>query len=655
MKKLLLIIFLINSLLLPQTKNKYLVFFKDKGIQESNRLSKSSEEYQLALTDLSPRSIERREKHLGENIIDFRDIQVKENYVKNIEEIGAEIIWELKWFNAVSCSLNSDQINDIKKLSFVEKVEKVKSIKVDRSKITNSSLSKSSNELDSSSKLDYGSSFTQNNLSDIPIIHDLGYSGQDIIVGLLDGGFAWKNHPSLSSADVLFERDFVYGDNDTDDGLASHGTAVFSIIGGYDEGWLIGPAYNAKYVLAKTEDVQSESRIEEDNYAAALEWMESLGVDITSSSLGYSEFDNPDESYTYKDMDGKTTIVTQASEIAFLKGMITISSAGNEGNKTWKYITAPSDGFNTICVGAVDAANQIASFSSIGPSYDNRIKPEIVAQGVSCYHAVAYTEGYNYGGGTSFAAPIASGIAAQLMSAYPHLKNTQVRRIIIESGDHPEKPDITNYERGYGLLSAKRALEYPNLNESNGFYTLNKMFIDSLITDDDSVYVAIYRVGDDYIPVAAMEKQDGYYTFEIPTYSVGTELEIQFSVVDSEGNGKSIENPLYTYIYGSLDIVRYTGTILPQEFALSQNYPNPFNGSTTINIDIPSPTSIDLTVYNILGQKIKTIFSGEKLQGSYKFFWNGSDDFNRRVASGVYFYRVKTQSTNSINKMILLN
>ena len=652
MKKILVIIFLFGSFTYSQNLSKHLVYFKDKGIDERSNLSKTSLEYQTALNSLSQRSIDRRKKILGDDIISYEDLPLDKEYLSSLELLGVEIVWELKWFNAASCLMSENEIDQIKKLPFVDRIEKVKTLRHNKNDHEANLLTKVQAQSDSSYKLDYGFSLTQDELSEVPAVHDLGFSGQNVLIGLLDAGFAWREHPSLKNADVVAEYDFVYGDSLTDDGVASHGTAVFSLIGGFDEGKLIGPAYSAMYVLAKTENIYSEFNVEEDNFAAAMEWMESLGVDITSCSLGYSEFDEGEDSYTYKDMDGKTTIVTQAYDIAFTKGILTISSAGNEGNKSWKYITAPADGFNTIAVGAVSSANNIAAFSSVGPTYDRRIKPEIVTQGVSCFHAVAYTEGYSFGSGTSFSAPIASGVCAQLLSAFPHLKNTQIRRIIMESGDNPDMPDNS---RGYGLLSAKRTLEYPNFKEDDGNYILNKMFADESIGDDDSVYVEIFEVENDSITIYKMEKNNGYYFVEMPQYSVGTELKFQFSIVRRGRSNSYFPNEPYKFLYGSLDIVRYTDKVIPQNFTLYQNYPNPFNSSTTIIVDLPEPAELELKVYNILGQKVKTIFNGEKLQGQHYFFWKGNNEYGSRVASGVYFYRISASGINSVQKMILLN
>lgn len=657
MKIILITIFLFASLTLAQNTTKYFIYFKDKGINKINQLSKSSIEYNQAINSLSERSIKRRVKTFGENIITFEDVPIKPEYVESINKSGAKIVWKLKWFNAVSAYLTENQFEKISNYIFVDKIEKVKTIDYKRDEKLEAKLGKTSNVSDSEYKLNYGPSLNQVELSDVPIIHDAGFSGEGVLVGILDAGFAWQNHPALQDRDILAERDFVNGDDSTDDGDASHGTAVFSLIGGFDEGQIIGPAYNSQYVLAKTEDVSSETHVEEDNYVAAMEWMDSIGVDITTTSLGYSEFNEGEGDYTYADMDGKTTIVTRASELAFARGILTINSVGNEGNTSWKYMTAPADGFNTIAVGAVGSSGNIASFSSVGPTFDKRIKPDVVARGVSCYAARAYVDTlqYSYGSGTSFSAPIVSGIAAQLLSAFPYLTNDQMRTIIVEAGDRTNNP---NNQYGYGLLSSKRAFEFPNVSYDSEIdnYFINKAIIDSNGILDGSLNLFYSINSDEIFYKSTMEKLSANIYQTKINANWGDVINFYFEYTSSNKIKKRVpESDNYKLIYGTSDVtLNYSTPIYPFEIDLSQNFPNPFRSSTSIVIYSPRGTKLSVSIYNILGQTIAKLYSGLSEKEFTEVTWNGLDDFGSRVSSGVYIYRVISNDNSISKKMIYL-
>ena len=285
------------------------------------------------LENLSERSIQRRIKTLGEeNIINYDDLPIQQNYIDALTSSGISIENKLSWFNAVTAYINETQKNFLLQLPFVDRIEPVRVFKFKREEIipTNYLVKETSSQ----DQIKYGSSFTHLNLSDIPQVHAKGISGEGIIIGVLDSGFKWKGHEALSNANVIGEYDFIFKDSVTEDqtgdrpGQHNHGTSVFSVIGGYKDSVLIGGAFNSKFILAKTEDIRSETHVEEDNYAAALIWMESLGVDITTSSLGYNEFDDSVFSYKYSDMNGKTTIATKAAELAFQKGIVTFISSG---------------------------------------------------------------------------------------------------------------------------------------------------------------------------------------------------------------------------------------------------------------------------------------------------------------------------------------
>lgn len=644
----------------PFFQSKYLIYFADKG-NEAKRLNKSSSVYQEAEKLLTRESIDRRKQVMGDKYITFEDLPVNDTYVKSIESLGVNVVHKLKWFNAVSCYLSDEQLKKVESLLFVKSIENVrafkKSIPVQESAIPQAQLNKT-NFL-----LDYGPSFTQNNLSDIPIAHDLGIIGEGVIVGLLDSGFRWKTNPSLQNRQVLGERDFIQNDNNTanegNDASTqdSHGTNVFSIIGGYAPGNLIGPAFGAKYLLAKTEDVRTEKNIEEDNYAAALEWMESQGVHITSSSLGYSTFDAGQISYIFQQMDGKSTIVARAANLAFERGVSTFTSAGNEGTSYWgpnvSGIQSPADAPNMIAVGAVTNLNVISSFSSRGPTSDGRIKPEIVAQGSNVVYNTS-SGLYSSGNGTSYSAPIAAGVAVMLKSAFPHLTNKQIRQIILESGDNVSSP---NNERGYGLISAKRAINYPNISYVNGQPVINKAFILNGGINESSLKIFVREVNQNFVD-GVMTKRNNYsYTFNVPQSLLDKNIEFYFTY---QGNdGVTYREPSVNYFRiksGSWAVDNILTDIkeneeIPLQFSLMQNYPNPLNPGTVISYQLSVGSYVTLKVYDLLGREVATLVDEFKPAGIYSTQFS---ILNSQLSSGVYMYQLKAGEFVSTKKMVLL-
>ncbi|MEG8947602.1 S8 family serine peptidase [Rosettibacter firmus] len=669
------IIFFIIFFISVPAQNKYFIYFKDKGFSESQLLKKNSQVFIQAEKELSTKAIERRKKVLGNNYITIEDIPVNEEYIQQIEKLGVKIIHKLKWFNAVSCYLNEEHIISIKKLPFVKSIEKVKSIV----SIKPVDLYENYSVVDlrkTDYSLKYGYSQKQNLLSEIPAVHDLGINGSGVLIGLLDTGFRWKNHPAFRNITVIGEKDFIQNDNSTANDTSKgdspnqdkHGTAVLSIIAGYDEGNLIGPAYGASFLLAKTEYVPTETHIEEDNYAAALEWMEAQGVDITSSSIGYNTFDAGENSYTFLDMNGKTTIVAQAANLAFERGVSTFTAAGNEGNSDWgakygdnKYgkIVSPADAFNMIAVGAVDTNNLVTSFSSRGPTADGRIKPDIVAQGSRVYFALA-DGGYAYGSGTSYATPIAAGIAALLKSAYPHLNNYQIRQIILESGDNANSPDN---HRGYGLISARRAISFPNLEKINNQFILYKIFIDSTQIKSEPVYINYKIDNSNYYSYTLNYDGKLKYSFNIPNLRYGQKISFYFSYKNESGEVRDPQSGLYEFYYGSM-LIHYNVYSVEDttdfkkeiifDYYLYNNYPNPFNGSTRIEFYSVDNSYAELSVYDLLGQKIKTIFSGNSQIGRNVLYWKGDNDSGMNVSSGHYFYVLKINGKYFSKKMTLI-
>lgn len=635
---------------------KHFIFFKTKEILAP--LMKTNIE-----NSLNEKSLIRRYRLLGkENAIDSYDIPVREQNVNKLKEIGVQIIYTLNWLNAVSCYLTQEQILLLSTFNFIEKIQKVKSIKyIEKEKIEETSVIGKFG-VKSIEELNYGSSYQQLLLSDIPKIHNENITGKGVRIGLFDSGFDWRKHESLTNSRVIAEWDFVFNDSITyneQNDIASqhnHGTYVFSIIGGFKPGSLIGSSFESEFILAKTEDTRSEKHIEEDNFVAALEWMEGLGVDIISSSLGYNEFDSGQGDYSYSDMNGNTTIITKATEIAFSKGILLLTSAGNEGNKSWKYITAPADGFNIIAVGSVNNQNTVSAFSSIGPTYDGRIKPEIVAQGENVFGAAASSiSQYLYNSGTSAAAPIAAGVAGLLLSAHPYLTNMEMRDILLITSDNSGKPN--NY-KGYGLVSALKSIEYPVIKNENSINKCYKYFFSGV---KDSVQMKYSFEGKNFLNAFnEVSSINNKFIFSFASQnSFGNVFYYYFEYRDSNDNkmrNPQNESEVYFFNSGKTKVVNLNAINRSEEF-ISNIYPNPFtpkhkSANFEIKTNRKSFSSID--IYNAIGEKIKTVYRGNLDEGIYHFSWNIRNDNNILLPNGIYFVQIQLDDKIETKKIIII-
>ncbi|MBN1479041.1 T9SS C-terminal target domain-containing protein [candidate division KSB1 bacterium] len=431
-------------------KEKYWLFFTDKGPGLHKAALQRLEE------QLDERLKWRRSKvvYPGDPLVDETDLPVYAGYIENLTARGLQIAVVSKWLNAVSVYTTPEQAEDLVALPFVKNVQKVllgkKKPIINEPDFLTKPLGETTPHV-----LDYGPSLIQNEQIRIPDIHGVGITGHNVRIAVFDTGFNLE-HSAFAHIDIVAAYDFINNDEDVDneDGdqfdQNRHGTQVLSVIGGYAPGELIGAAFDASFLLAKTEDIRSETQVEEDNWIAAAEWAEVHAADIITSSLGYLDW------YDYEDLDGKTAPITIAADMAVQKGIVVITSAGNEGDKSWYYITAPADGIDVIAVGAVNSAGLLAGFSSRGPTYDGRVKPEVVAMGVGCYHAYPYT-GFGRGNGTSFSCPLVAGTAALILSAHPHLTPLEVRKALTGTAAQATRPD-NNY--GHGLINALDAVNY---------------------------------------------------------------------------------------------------------------------------------------------------------------------------------------------------
>lgn len=463
---------LFTSILCGQT-DSWWVFFNDKDCDP--------------LIQLSDKSIERR---VYQKIpFDIYDVSICQKYIDSLQLDGFTIRQYSRWFNAVSISVDSDTILDkLLDYTFVKKVQPVKKIQAKKKMVFSSDTKFLKNMVRNNSLLSYGDSFNQINMLGGVDLHNAGFLGNNMIIAIFDAGFnqvqtlpifenLWNNNQ------IQDTYDFVDNEVDVFSG-SSHGTMVLSTMGGYMLDSLIGTAPAAIYMLFRTEDSNSETLVEEDNWAAAAEYADSVGVDIINSSLGYTIlYDDTLNSHSYADMDGNSTLITSAADLAASRGMLVVNSAGNSGNSEWYYIGAPADGDSVLAVGAVNALGNVASFSSRGPSYDGRVKPNVCAQGV--YSVVADLDStIRVANGTSFSAPIIAGLAACLWQASPQFNNMDILSAIEQSAHLFDNPNdslgygIPNFYQAYlaniniNTESLNNSVVYPNPFQS-GFFLRN--------------------------------------------------------------------------------------------------------------------------------------------------------------------------------------
>jgi hypothetical protein len=298
----------------------------------------------------------------------------------------------------------------------------------------------------------YGLSNRPMEISDGHLLHQSGLTGKGVLIAVIDAGF--YNLPAyepfrhlIDSGRVMATYDFIGWENDVynDD---AHGMQVMSVVAGYDPGQLIGAAYNADYLLLRSEDATAEYILEEDRWVQAAEFADQQGARIILSSLGYTTFDDTATSHLYADLDGNTTVISRAADIAAAQGILVVVAAGNAGSGAWKYIGVPADADSVIAVGAVDRLGNRAGFSSVGPTADGRVKPDAMAVGDGAAVFNLYTGNAGLGAGTSFAAPLVAGLSACLMEAFPDLTSFQLTDLIRQFGHQSAIPDSL---MGYGI------------------------------------------------------------------------------------------------------------------------------------------------------------------------------------------------------------
>jgi len=439
------LIFLCTDLTLIQAQEFsyfYRVSFRDKGANIPSMFS--------PVDLLSQRAIDRRIKS-GIEVTDYTDLPVSREYINQISALGFTFHCSSKWMNtALFKTKDEADTSPLLVFSFVSEVKLVK-----RPMGKSSFADKLETITTADAPPPYDRPLTM--VNGYPL-HNAGYDGSGVLIAVLDGGFMYADKASSlallrSRNGIKYTYDFV-NNNTYAYSYHTHGTMVLSVLAGQISNAIRGTAPGADFFLLRTEDGATEFPVEEDYWAAGAEFADSAGADIISSSLGYYVFDDPVMNHTFADLDGNTTFITRAADIAASKGILVVNSAGNERNKTWLRIIAPSDGDSVLASAAVDGYNNISAFSSAGPSADDQVKPDLATLGVSIVVQANETQ-LARSSGTSFSCPVLSGITACLMEAVPEANAMEIIYALHSSADRYNNPDSLY---GYGIPDMNRAL-----------------------------------------------------------------------------------------------------------------------------------------------------------------------------------------------------
>jgi len=438
------------------------VYFTDKG----PRLD-VEREVRAVEQRFSPRAMMRRAKVRSGPLVDWRDLPVCPEYLGRLAAMGLEVRARSKWINAASVKCRAGELYRLYELPFVKRVDPVASFPRKEEKFEEVSMRPAAPGLEVVSGAQspapgdtafYGMTWGQLNLTQVPQLHAEGYTGSGIFIGVLDTGFD-LTHEALQHVHVVAQWDFINWDSVTANQPGQdaynqyyHGTYIIGLLAGYKPGTYSGAAFDADYALAKTEYVPTETPIEEDYWVMGIEWLDSLGVDLVSSSLGYIDW------YTYADMNGHTAVTTLAASVAVANGVSLFNAMGNGGITTYPYLIAPADGDSVMSIGGVDSLGVLWPQSSRGPTYDGRIKPEVVAQAkVPVCVSPVLPSGYVRVSGTSCATPLAAGACALVLQKNPTWLPMMLREAVRATATNSASPDTAI---GWGIVQAANASGY---------------------------------------------------------------------------------------------------------------------------------------------------------------------------------------------------
>lgn len=418
----------------------YRLYLRDKDLQHTPFSVNRPEQF------LSARSIERR-KRQGLPV-DVTDLPIAPAYLDSVSRTGIEIVGQSKWNNTLLVKIHKEkELNKLNSLSFITKKLKVFSSPDSITERKRSSFRKELNSWESV-PIHYGAAAEQLKSLGGQRIHERGFYGNGMMIAVFDGGFMNVDRiPALHGVKLAGLKDFVVPKSNNIFEEMEHGTMVLSTMAANAPNLYVGVAPEAQYVLVRCEDERTESLAEEDYWASAAEYADSLGVDVINSSLGYHDFDDVKTNHLYWEQDGETTLISHTASMCADKGIICVNSAGNDGMGVWKKINFPADAKNILTVGSINEQGKNAAFSAVGPTADGRIKPDVMAYG-SPTSVITGRGSIINDNGTSFSSPLIAGMTACLWQALPHKTAKQIIKLVKMAGNNQQHPDNIY---GYGV------------------------------------------------------------------------------------------------------------------------------------------------------------------------------------------------------------
>ena len=673
------------------------VFFTDKDLRDRGDFARSVRAAGNGVTDKA--RVRRARETGGRFVPDYYDVPVPSAYVDGVAATGARVRHASKWLNAVSVEADRGEAARIAALPYVRRVAPARESRRVKALSEGPAPPRSApepltprGEIDSASPeggirrayeslvkpTSYGAALQQLTDINVPAAHDSGWSAATVFLGVFDTGFE-KANEGLSPLRRIGEYDFIFGDGETANQAPdvpaqwNHGTGCWSVAGGYSVGFVVGPAYNAGFLLAKTEDTRSETPIEEDNWVAAAEWADSLGADVITSSLAYFDFDGASNDYAYTDLDGYTTVVAMGAIFASRRGIVVANAMGNEGSgiSSDGSLWSPADAESILSVGAVFDDNTVAFFSSRGPTADGRIKPEVVAQGVETAWLQPGSKFAGVANGTSLSTPLIAGGAALVREAHPEWTATQVREALKSTADNSLAP---NNDRGWGRIDVVKAIYGSSFGppvspkpfvllspaHNTGITNVPVTFRWRKPTDPQGGPITytlnLYRLGPDSL-VASLSAPDTVFVYN---GYLGPSKTYEWHVIarDAQGNPRESKDR-FRFTTSPTTGAIGTPPPAPPQVVLYQNRPNPFrSGETSIDYSFEGPSGVvpvTMRIFDPQGRLVRTLVNrGEPVPMRCTADWDGRDENGRHVASGIYYYRLEVAGKVYSKRLVLL-